>query len=218
MLSHFATVKTGDKVVDLGTGTGVIPLIISTRIKKINIIGVEIQEELAEMATRSVQLNSKEETITIVKGDLQNIYKVIGGGMHTLVTANPPYWSIGEGKVSALEAKALARHEIACSLESVVACASKLLTYQGRFALIYRAERLLDVLSLLRQYKLEPRRLRFVHPFIDRAAKLVLVEARKSAGSELKALPPLIVYESPGIYTREILGWYGKEEETDGRY
>lgn len=217
MLSHFATVKTGDKAVDLGTGTGVIPLILSTRIKKANIYGIEIQEELVEMAIRSIQLNNKEEIITIFRGDLQDIHKVIGGGIYTLVTANPPYWSLGEGKVSSVETKALARHEIVCSLESVIACASKLLTYQGRFALIYRAERLLDVFSLLRQYNLEPRHLRFVHPFIDRSAKLVLVEARKSAGLELKALPPLIVYESPGCYTREVLGWYGKEEEMSGR-
>lgn len=216
LLSHFATLKEGDRVADLGTGTGIIPLILSTRAKKLKIMGVELQPPLAEMAHRSVKLNKLEEKIEIVEGDIRNIHKVIGGGQYTLVTANPPYWSLSEGFPSPAETKALSRHEISCSLEDFVASASKLLNYQGRFALIHRADRLMDIIVLLRRYQLEPRRMRFIHPYLGKQARHVLLEAKKSAPPELKVLPPLVVYEAPGRYSPEILSWYGKEEIKGG--
>ncbi|MBZ4654546.1 MAG: putative O-methyltransferase [Peptococcaceae bacterium] len=216
MLSHFATLKEGDRVADLGTGTGIIPLILSTRAKKLKILGVELQPHIAEMALRSVKLNKLEEKIEIVEGDIRNIHKVMGGGQYTLVTANPPYWSVSEGLPSPAETKALSRHEISCSLEDFIASASKLLNYQGRFALIHRADRLMDIIGLLRRYQLEPRRMRLIHPYLGKCAQHVLLEARKSAPPELKVLPPLVVYEAPGRYTPEILRWYGKEEIKGG--
>jgi len=213
LLAHFASVKEGDRIVDLGTGTGVIPLILSTRVNKYRAWGVELQQEIAEMADRSIRMNNLEDAITIYCGDIRDIHRVLGGGTFTLVTANPPYCSPQEGQPSSLESRALARHELACSLEDVVSGASKLLNYQGRFAFIHRAERLPDAFALLRRNQLEPRRLRFIHAFIDKNARHVLVEARKKAAPDLKVLPPLIVYEKPGRYTREILNWYGKEDE-----
>lgn len=211
LLAHFVSVKEGDRVIDLGTGTGVIPLILSTRAKKIAITGIEIQEEMVEMAARSVLLNGREESITIHRGDIRDIHNELGGGIYTVVCANPPYWTMGGGEVNVRPELALARHEVACALEDVVSSASKLLNYQGRFALIHRVERLVDLFALLRQYRLEPRRIRLIHSFRDKAAHLVLVEARKSAPPDLKALPPLIIYEKPGCFTSEILSWYGKE-------
>jgi tRNA1(Val) A37 N6-methylase TrmN6 len=210
LLAHFAEVKDGDKIVDLGTGTGIIPLILSTRTKDASIIGLEIQEELAQMAERSVRLNKLDNIIKIVQGDIRNIHKIIGGGCFHHVTVNPPYWPVKDGILSPAESRAIARHELACSLEDVVISASKLLNYQGRLSLVYPVDRLLNLVELLRKFNLEPRRVRFVHSFKDREARHVLLEARKSAPCELKVLPPLIIYEQPGQYTEEILTWYGK--------
>lgn len=217
LLAHFATVKSGDRIVDLGTGTGVIPLLLTTRNKKIRIIAVEIQEELVEMARRSVTLNNLEDKITITRGDIKDIHHHLGGGTHTLITANPPYWTVGEGLLSLNRGRAISRHELACNFEDVVKSAGKLLNYQGRFAFIYPSERLLDSFLLLRKYNLEPRRLRFVHSDLARPARYFLLEARKNAPPDLKVLPPLVVYDKNGLYSSEVLEWYGKVEGDSGR-
>lgn len=216
LVAHFATVKTGDKIVDLGTGTGVIPFILSTRATKLQIIGVEIQEEIAEMAARSVQLNKLTEAIKIIKGDFRGIHKALGGGSFNLVTGNPPYWSPQEGEVSPATTRAISRHELTCSLEDVVASAAKLLNYQGRLALIYPVDKMLLLFELLRKYQLEPRKIRFIHSFRERPARLLLLEARKNASAELKVMPPLIIYEKPGQYGEEIRTWYGKRFNPGG--
>lgn len=216
LLGHFATLKANDLVADLGTGTGVIPLVLSTRAPLRQIVGVEIQAELAEMAQRSIEYNRLEEVIRIVRGDLKEIHKVIGGGLYNLVTANPPYWLPQHGKPSPARNKAVSRHQLECSLEDVVSCAGKLLNYQGRFALIYPTARMLDLFILLRSYKMEPRKIRFIHSYRERPARLMLVEARKSARADLLVLPPLIIYNKPGEYGAEILSWYGKEVGPDG--
>lgn len=213
LLAHFAPVRERDSIVDLGTGTGLIPLVLSARAENIRIWGVEIQEEIADMASRCVRLNNLQDIITINQGDIRSIHKILGEGNFTLVTCNPPYWTPREGKMSSLETRALARHELACSLEDIISCAGKLLAYHGRFAFIHRAERLADAFLLLRQNRLEPRVLRFTHPFTGKNARHVLVEARKQASPDLKVLPPLIIYEKPGRYTGEVLHWYGKEAE-----
>ena len=211
LLAHFVSLKEGDRVVDLGSGTGIIPLLLTTRLNKIQVTGVEIQQEMAEMANRSVEMNQLTEKITIMEGDLRNIHKSLVGGIFHVVTANPPYGALGEGLINSEHNKALARHEIKCSLEDVVQSASKLLNYQGRFALIHRVERLADLFTLLRQYDLEPRRLRFIHPYLGKPARHLLLESRKKAPADLQVLPPLVVYEKPGQYNAEILTWYGKE-------
>lgn len=210
LLAHFATIKTGDKIADLGTGTGVIPLLLSTRSKKLKINGIEIQEDLAEMAMRTVKMNRLEDTITITRGDIKDIHYGTGGGTHTLVTSNPPYWTVGEGLVSMHNGRAVARHEVACEIEDVIKTAGKLLNYQGRFAFIYPSDKMMDVLQLLRKYSLEPRRLRFIHSNINKPARHFLLEARKNASSDLKILPPLVVYQNTGEYGKEVLEWYGR--------
>jgi len=210
LLAQFATLKEGDRVVDIGTGTGIIPHILSARGKKIRVTGIELLPEMAEMAARSVLMNGLEETIEILEGDLRNIHKRLGGGTYTLVTANPPYSSVRQGQTSTLPGRAVARHELTCGLEDVVSCAAKLLNYQGRFALIQRADRLPELFDLLQKYMLKPRRLRCIHAFADRPAQHVLLEARKNAAADLKVLPPLIVYREQGRYSEEILRWYGK--------
>jgi len=217
LLAHFVSLKEGDRVVDLGTGTGIIPLLLTTRQKKIQVTGLEIQPEMAEMAARSVRLNGLADKITIIQGDLRQLPKALPGGTFQVVTANPPYGALGGGLLNPRWEKAQARHELSCSMEDVVRAASKLLNYQGRFALIHRTERLADLFALLRKHGLEPRRLRFVHSYVHKPARHLLLEARKKAPADLQVLPPLVVYASPGHYTEEIRAWYGKEQETDAR-
>ena len=216
LLAHFISLKENDKLVDLGTGTGIIPLILTSRVKNIKITGIEIQPEIAEMARRSVALNHLSDQIDIMEEDLRGIHKTLGGGIFHAVTANPPYGALGDGLLNPEPAKAQARHEISCSLEEVVLAASKLLNYQGRFALVHRTERLAELFELLRRYQLEPRRLRFIHSYLDKPARHLLLEARKNAPSDLQILPPLVIYDSPGQYTKEILSWYGKGMKADG--
>ena len=216
LLAQFATIKQGDRVVDIGTGTGIIPHILSSRTKNIRVTGVEILADMVEMAERSVKLNGLTDVIEIIAGDLRDIHKTIGNGTATLVTANPPYWSAGNGKPSIHQGRAIARHELTCTFEDVVICAAKLLNYQGRFAIIHRAERLLEICRLLQEHQLEPRRMQFIHSFSERPAQHVLLEARKKAAPDLKILPPLIVYSEQGKYTPEILKWYGKEGKIGG--
>ncbi len=216
LLAHFVTLKAGDRVVDLGTGTGVIPLLLAARQEKIQITGVEIQPEIAEMAMRSVALNKLNNKITILEGDLRVIHNVLERGEYQVVTANPPYGILGGGLVNPSYTKAQSRHELTCKLEDIVQAAARLLNYQGRFALIHRVDRLADLLALLRQYDLEPKRMRFIHSFQDRHACHVLLEARRGAATDLEIMSPLIVYREPGIYTAEILRMYGKEEPNVG--
>lgn len=217
LLAHFATVKTGDRIVDLGTGTGVIPLLLSTRLKKGQIVGLEIQPEMAEMAGRSVEMNGLQGLVQIMQGDLRETKKKLPGGTYTLVTANPPYGTLGEGLLNPFWGKALARHEVSCSLEDVIACAGNLLNYQGRFAMIHRVERLLGIIDLLKRYRLEPRRLRFIHPLPNKPAGHVLLEARKQGAPDMKVLPPLFVYERAGKYSTEIMNWYQRGDEMGGK-
>ncbi len=210
VLAHFASVKEGDRIVDLGTGSAVIPLLLSSRLHKYHITGVEIQKDIAQMAERSVRLNGLMDNISIYNGDFRDVHRVLGGGTYSLVTANPPYWSVGEGLVSPVESRAISCHEVSAGLRDFVVAAGKLLNYQGRFAIVYHTERLVETIALLRANRLEPRRIRFIHPFVDKPARHFLLESRKSAPADLKVLPPLIVYQEKGKYSQEILEWYGK--------
>ncbi len=193
LLAHFATLRRGDRVVDLGTGTGIIPLLLCTRAELSNIIGVEIQPEVAVRAVRSVEHNGLGQLIQIVQGDLREIDRVLTGLRVDLVTANPPYLPVGSGVSSPKESVALARHEVCCNLEDVVRSAAYLLGSGGRFALVHRPERLVEILSLMVAYRLVPKRLRLVHPRVDQEAKMVLVEGVRDARPGLRTLPPLVV-------------------------
>ena len=195
ILSGFAKVKKGENVLDLGTGTGIIP----------------IQTESAEMANRSVLLNELEERVSIKEGDIKEAVQLFGASSFDVVTSNPPYMNEGGGLVNPFAAKAIARHEILCSLEDVVAAAARLLRPLGRFYMIHRPHRLTDIMVLLRQYRLEPKRIRFVQPYADKEPTMVLVEAARGGKPMVKVDAPLVIYQAPQEYTEEIVEiYYGK--------
>lgn len=204
ILSGFAQVKPGESVLDLGTGTGVIPVLLAAKTEGKHFAGLEIQAESAEMAARSVRLNELEERVSIVEGDIKNAAALFGGSSFDVVVSNPPYMNGGGGLVNPNEAKAIARHEIFCTLEDVAAAAGKILRPKGRFYMIHRPHRLTDILTVLRQYNLEPKRLRFVHPYVEKPPTMVLVEAGRGGRPMVKVEAPLVIYRAPGEYTEEI--------------
>jgi len=206
LLAAFAALRPGDWVADLGTGTGVIPLLLCARCKRTNIFGVEIKPEVAEMARRSVALNDLTGHIQIITGDIKDAVSVLGKGRFDLVVSNPPYALAGSGKISDSSIKAAARTEILCTLEDVVREASLLLNSEGRFALVHRPTRLADIISLMRAYRLEPKRMRLVHPGPDKEPNLVLVEGIKNGRKDMQVLPPLFVYKKTGVHSDEMKG------------
>ncbi len=208
ILSGFARVKKGEAVLDLGTGTGILPILLEGRSEGKQFTGLEIQSESVEMAKRSVALNGLEEKITIVEGDLKKAAVLFGGSVFDVVTANPPYMNAGGGLQNPSDAKAIARHEILCTLEDVVCAAAKVLRPGGRFYMVHRPHRLTDILCLMRQYGLEPKRLRFVHSYVEKAPTMVLVEAGRGGRPMVRVEPPLVIYRKPGEYTEEIYEIY----------
>ena len=210
LLSGFAQVKEGEQMLDLGTGTGILPILLEAKTKGRHFTGLEIQEESAEMAGRSVQLNHLEKKIDIVTGDIKEASKIFGGATFDVVTCNPPYMTEHHGLTSLEEPKAIARHEIKCTLEDVIRETSKVLRPSGRFYMVHRPRRLAEIIQLMRKYKIEPKRLRMVHPFQDKEANILLIEGLRGGGTMMKVEAPLIVYESQGVYTEEVLRIYGK--------
>ena len=211
ILSGFAKVKKGENVLDLGTGTGIIPILLAAKTEGKHFTGLEIQTESAEMANRSVLLNELEERVSIKEGDIKEAVQLFGASSFDVVTSNPPYMNEGGGLVNPFAAKAIARHEILCSLEDVVAAAARLLRPLGRFYMIHRPHRLTDIMVLLRQYRLEPKRIRFVQPYADKEPTMVLVEAARGGKPMVKVDAPLVIYQAPQEYTEEIVEiYYGK--------
>ena len=209
LLSSFAKANEGNKVVDLGTGTGIIPILMEAKTKASSFIGLEIQEESVDMATRSVVMNNQQDKITIKQGDIKTASKDLGAAMFDVVTTNPPYMNNAHALVNPDEAKAIARHEIKCALEDVVREGSKLLKVGGKMYMVHRPLRLMDIITMMKKYKLEPKRIRFVHPYIDKEANMVLIEACKGGKSMVKIEKPLIVYKDVNVYTDEIHNIYG---------
>ena len=211
LLSGFSWIRKNEKVLDLGTGNGILPILLAAKTEGRQFTGLEIQPELADMASRSVILNDLTDRITIMEGDLRQADQLLGRASFDVVVSNPPYMNQNHGLTNPQEAKAIARHEITCSLEDVVCQASRVLKPGGRFFMVHRPHRLAEIMHWLDHYRMEPKRMRMVHPYEDADANMVLIESVRGAGSWLKMEPPLIVYESAGVYTKEILRIYGKE-------
>lgn len=209
LLAHFATAHPGMQAADLGTGTGVIPLLLAAHTRIAHIDGLEIQPGMADMARRSVMLNGLEERIRILCGDLRECPLPKDG--YDLVLANPPYLRLHAGEQSALETVRIARQEACCTLKQIIACAAGLLHSKGRLAMVYRPERLAELLSEMRAYQLEPKRVQLVLPRAECAPNLALVEAVKCGGPDARWLPPLVVYGPDGRYTERILNLYNGE-------
>lgn len=210
LLANFCKVKSNSRVVDLGTGTGIIPILIAGKSSASEIVGVEIQEDVAEMANRSIKLNNLENRVRIINEDLKNIEEKLEVNGYHVVTSNPPYMH-GGGIKNPNDKKAISRHEIKCNLEDVIKTASRLLMPHGKFFMIHRPIRLVDIITLSRQYKLEPKEIQFIHPRHNKAPNLVLIQFTKGAKPELKILDPLYVYNEEGEYTCEINKLYSKE-------
>ena len=209
LLSGFAVVKAGEKVLDLGTGTGIIPILLEAKTEGEHFSALEIQEEVADMARRSVLLNGLEHKISIVNGDIKEASRIFGGGSFDVVTSNPPYMTDTHGLKNPHLPKAIARHEVMCTLDDVCREAAKVLKPGGRFYMVHRPHRLAEIVRTLSKYRLEPKRLKMVHPFSDKEANMVLIESVRGGGFFLKVEPPVIVYEKPGVYTDEIYQVYG---------
>ena len=208
LLSGFAKVKKGEKTLDLGTGTGIIPVLLSSRTEGDFFAGLEIQADCAEMAESSVRYNGLEEKIRIVTGDLKEASVIFGSGSFDVVTSNPPYMIGQHGLTNPSLPKAIARHEILCTLEDVISQAAVVLKDRGRLYLVHRPFRLAEIFSVLQKYRLEPKRMQLVYPYIDREPNMVLIEALKGGRGRLTVERPLIVYEKPGVYTTSILEIY----------
>ena len=209
LLSGYANVKSGEKVLDLGTGTGIIPILLRGKTEGRDFTGLEIQEESADMARRSVAYNHLEDTISIISGDIKEAAAMFGAASFDVVTCNPPYMTENHGLVNPEFPKAIARHELLCSLDDVVRQTSKVLRPGGRFYMVHRPFRLAEIMNTLVHYQLEPKRMRLVYPFVDKEPNMVLLEALQGGKSRITVEKPLIVYKEQGVYTDEIYDIYG---------
>ena len=209
LLSGFANAKDGDRMLDLGTGTGIIPILMSAKTKARELIGLEIQEESADMARRSVRLNDLEDKVKIVQGDIKEAGQIFDAASFDVVTSNPPYMINSHGLQNPDAPKAIARHEVCCSLEDVVAAAARCLKSGGKFYMVHRPFRLAEIMVVMHEYKLEPKRMQLVYPFVDKEPSMVLIEGARGGKSRITVEKPLIIYEAPGKYTPEIYDIYG---------
>lgn len=217
LLANFADVKKDDRVIDLGTGTGIIPVLLAGKTQAKTIIGLEIQTEMAEMAARSVELNNLGGRVKIINGDIRNSLEYFGPSKFNVVVTNPPYMNMGGGLVNPSDAKAVSRHEILCTLEDVIKAGSKLLVSGGQLAMVHRPERLVDIIWLMRSYRIEPKYLRFVYPSPYKKANLLLIKGTRNGNPQLKMMEPLYVYDEKGNYTDEINKIYCREVDSFGR-
>jgi len=209
LLSGFAMAKKGERVVDFCTGTGIIPILMEAKTEGSHFTGLEIQAPMAEMAGRSVQLNGLSEKVEIICGDVCKASELFGKSTVDVVTCNPPYMNQNHGLKNPDEPKAIARHEVCLTFDDVAREAAAVLRPGGRFYLVHRPMRLVELIETMKRYKLEPKRMKFVHPYIGEEANMVLIEAVYGGGAQMRIEKPLIVYEAPGKYTPEIYDIYG---------
>ena len=211
LLADFAkNIKPNTKVIDLGTGTGILPILLSAKTKASKIVGIEIQEDVANMANRSVELNNLQNRLEIICENIKNLKNVYETNSFDAIVTNPPYKTKGTGGINELKSKLISRHEITADLEDFISISSYLLKDQSNIYMVHRPERLVDILSIFRKYKLEPKELKLVQPNCGKAPNLVLIKATKNAKPFLKIDKPLYIYKSDGTYTEELLKIYNK--------
>lgn len=217
LLAHFASagIKSGSKTMDMCAGNGIISILLSHKSLAEEIVGLEIQNNVSDMASRSVILNDLSKKIKMVCGDLKNAGDMFGKSSFNNIVCNPPYKEYGGGLVSRHNSTAIARHEILCNAEDIIKSSSELLMPGGKLAMIHRPERLIDLVTLMRSYKIEPKRLRFVHPSYKKTATMILLEGTYGGRPKLFLEPPLYIYEETGTkYTDEINLIYERESES----
>lgn len=197
-LSDFTKVKPGETVLDMGTGNGIIPILLSAKTKGRKFTGLEIQPETAEMARRSVKYNHLEDRIEIVTGDIREAADLFRPSFFDVITTNPPYMLAEHGLQNPDGAKAVARHEVLCSLDDILRESMRLLQDKGRFYMVHRPFRLTEILMKMNHYKIEPKRVQFIHPYIDKEPVLVLIEGVRGAKPRVTVEPPIIIYDSDG--------------------
>ena len=209
LLTGFVKIKSGERVLDMGTGTGIIPILLEAKTKASHFTALEIQADSADMAERSVKINGLKEKIAVVQGDIKEAGVLFGAASFDVVTTNPPYMIGEHGLKNPDEAKAIARHEVLCTLEDVVREAAKVLKSSGRFYMVHRPFRLVEIIRTLSAYGLELKRLQFVHPYIDKEPNMVLLECMKGAKPRVTVEPPIVVFKEPGVYHEDIVKVYG---------
>lgn len=210
LLSNFVKVKKNGHVVDLCTGSGIVPILLSAKTGAKKITGIEIQSDIADMARRSVSYNKLDEKIDIINDDISNALKYINNCSVDSVCVNPPYMKDTTAIKNPDLPMAIARHELLTDLDTVINIASKLLKESGKFFIVHRPSRLSEIFASMRQNRIEPKRLRFIHPYIESKANLVLIEGAKGSGVWLDVEPPLVVYKDKNVYTDEVLKIYGR--------
>lgn len=211
LLSHFTQVPKGGSVIDLGTGTGIIALLLAAKKKPGRVVGLEIQPEMAEMAERSISLNELGDVVSIIQGDIREAVHLFGASSFDAVATNPPYMAKGGGLLNPADSKAISRHEILCTLGDVVSAAAKLLRPGGKFSMVHRPQRLADIICAMRDNSIEPKLLRLVHPSPGKKPNLVLISGTKNGNPELRVQEPLYVYDSSGSYSKEINEIYNSD-------
>lgn len=216
LLADFTKVKKGERVLEMGSGTGIIPLLLTKRYHPRHIDGLEIQEPMAEMANRSVEMNGLSEKIKIHAMDLKTATSVFGKAVFDVVVTNPPYMKVVSGVNCPEEERNIACFEVKCDLTDIINTARDLLRTGGRFYMVHRADRLVDIICTMKEAGLEPKRIRFVQSKADSKPHLLLIEGSRNGGPELRFEPPLIIYQEDGSYTDEIHRIYGKGEYGEG--
>lgn len=213
LLSDFAKeIKKGSKVIDLGTGNGIIGIMLCAKTELLKMVGIEIQEEMANLAKKNIELNNLKEKFEIINKNINNIEEELQPGTFDAVVTNPPYKKIGTGIINKDERKIIARHEIKANLEDFIKVSSKLLKDKGNFYMVHRPDRLVDIIDNLRKYKLEPKVIQFIYPNFGKEPNMLLIKATKNGKPFLKIKKPLYVYKNNGEYTEEILEIYNKKE------
>ncbi len=210
LLSNYACVRRGETVLDIGTGTGVIPILLTAKTEGSHFTGLEIQENSVRLAKRNVVLNGLCDRVEIICGDIKDCRELIASQSMNVIVSNPPYMINDHGLKGENREKAIARHEICCTFEDIAKESARILKEGGRMYLIHRPFRLTDIFDSLRRHHLEPKRLRLVQSYADKEPSMVLIEALKGGRARLLVERPLIIYEGKGVYTKEILEIYGK--------